>query len=103
MVVGGGKPEERSVTMRPMKELFIFVPWTQNEREKEFFPNPLSARRAKLGSHRTRQCCSSLTMGRERVKSISALSIPAETLHMYTRGRSIYLSLMHAVPLKRLF
>lgn len=89
--------------MRPIKELFIFVPWTQNEREKEFYPDLLSTRLAKLGSHRTRQCRSSLRMGLERVKSISALRIPAQTLHMYTRGRSIYLSLMHAVPLKRLF
>lgn len=62
-----GKPEERGVTRRAMKELFIFVPWTQDESEKGFFPDPLNTRLAKLGNAGTRQCSLSPRMGRERV------------------------------------
>lgn len=74
-----------------MKELFIFVPWTQDESEKGFFPDPLNTRLAKLGNAGTRQCSLSPRMGRERVESISVLGIPAETPYMHTQGRSIYL------------
>lgn len=36
-----GKPEHRGVTRRAIKELFIFVPWTEEETEGGFFPDPL--------------------------------------------------------------
>lgn len=50
-----------------MKELFIFVPWTQDESKKGFFPDPLNTRLAKLGNARMRQCSLSLRTGQERV------------------------------------
>lgn len=66
-VGGQGKPEERGVTRRAMKGLFIFVPWTQDESEKGFFPDPLNTRLAKLGNAGTRQCSLSPRTDRERV------------------------------------